>query len=64
MEDNSKRPMQRQGLPEDIPTTDEAERSELSERLDRQIIKDHLSDNDGITGAPELRGNQEPGAPS
>lgn len=28
-----------------IPTTDEAERSEISERLDKQVIKDHLSDN-------------------
>lgn len=27
-----------------IPTTDEAERSEISERLDELVIKDHLRD--------------------
>ncbi|RYD57948.1 MAG: hypothetical protein EOP56_06655 [Sphingobacteriales bacterium] len=40
------KPTRQPGLPTGIPTTDEAERSELSDRMDQQIIKDHLSDSD------------------
>jgi hypothetical protein len=42
--------LREQALPDDIPTTDEAERqntlasADLSERMDAQIIKDHLAD--------------------
>lgn len=58
--DNSKNPIQQQGLPDGIPTTEEAERSELSERLDRQIIEDHLSEDIKT----DYKENEEPGAPS
>lgn len=62
MERYNEKSIQRQGLPDNIPTTDEAERSELPEQIDKLVVGDHLSADNALPNAEEEE--SEPGSPS